>query len=122
MLHGVDIATGKILWERTLGTTRDLAPWPFWLSLGTPNQGGPLTTGSGVTFIGATTDHFLRAFDTVTGEELWRGRLPTGGHATPMTYRLRPDGRQFVVIAAGGHALLGTPPGDALVAFALPAP
>ncbi|MDH3686433.1 MAG: pyrroloquinoline quinone-dependent dehydrogenase [Myxococcales bacterium] len=122
VLSGVDLATGKILWERPLGTTRDLAPWPFWLALGTPNQGGPLTTASGVTFVGATTDHFLRAFDTATGEELWRGRLPTGGHATPMTYRLRPEGQQFVVIAAGGHALLGTPPGDALVAFALPAP
>jgi len=121
VLSGVDLATGKILWERPLGTTRDLAPWPFWLELGTPNQGGPLTTASGVTFVGATTDHFLRAFETASGEELWRGRLPTGGHATPMTYRLRPDGQQFVVIAAGGHALLGTPPGDALVAFALPA-
>jgi quinoprotein glucose dehydrogenase len=122
VLTGIDLATGAIVWERPLGTTRDLAPWPFWLALGTPNQGGPLTTASGVTFIGATTDHFLRAFDTATGDELWRGRLPTGGHATPMTYRLRPGGKQFVVIAAGGHALLGTPPGDALVAFALPSP
>ena len=74
VLSGVELATGKILWERPLGTTRDLAPWPFWLGLGTPNQGGPLTTASGVTFVGATTDHFLRAFDTASGEELWRGR------------------------------------------------
>jgi quinoprotein glucose dehydrogenase len=122
VLAGVDVATGRILWEKPLGTTRDLAPWPFWLRLGTPNQGGPLTTASGLTFVGATTDHFLRAFDTTTGAELWSGRLPTGGHALPMTYRLQRDARQFVVIAAGGHALLGTPAGDALIAFALPVP
>lgn len=120
VLAGIDVARGEILWEVSLGTTRDLAPWPLWFSLGTPNQGGPITTASGLAFVAATTDHFLRAFDTATGEELWKGRLPTAGHATPMTYRLRPDGRQFVVIAAGGHGLLGTPPGDALVAFALP--
>ena len=120
VIAGIEIATGEIRWERTLGTSRDLAPWPFWFALGTPNQGGPLTTASGVTFVGAATDRFLRALDTATGAELWRGRLPTGGHATPMTYRLGPDRKQYVVIAAGGHALLGTPPGDALVAFALP--
>ena len=87
---------------------------------GVPNIGGPITTASGVSFIAATTDAYLRAFSTETGEELWKGRLPTSGHATPMTYRLRPEGRQFVVIAAGGHMLMGTRPGDALVAFALP--
>lgn len=54
--------------------------------------------------------------------ELWKGRPPAGGQATPMTYRLRPDGRQYVVIAAGGHGRLGTKLGDALVAFALPLP
>jgi quinoprotein glucose dehydrogenase len=122
-LVGIDVATGDVRWEVPLGTTRDLAPWPIWLFLGNvgvPNLGGPITTGSGLTFIAATTDNYLRAFDTATGEELWRGRLPYSGHATPMTYRLRPDDRQFVVIAAGGHMLFGKPPGDALVAFALP--
>ena len=63
---------------------------------------------------------YLRAFDTASGAELWRGRLPTGGHATPMTYRLRDDGRQFVVIAAGGHGMMQSRPGDSLMAFALP--
>jgi quinoprotein glucose dehydrogenase len=120
VLSAVDVATGELRWEVTLGTTRDMAPWPLWLALGTPNQGGPITTASGLTFIAATTDHFLRAFSTDTGQELWSGRLPTSGHATPMTYRLGPESRQFVVIAAGGHGLLGTPAGDALVAFALP--
>jgi len=119
-LVAVDTTTGEKKWEVTLGTTRDRAPWPIWRKLGTPNLGGPMTTASGLVFIGATTDFYLRAFSTETGEELWKTRLPTGAHATPMTYRLTPTGRQFVVIAAGGHGILGTPPSDALMAFALP--
>jgi quinoprotein glucose dehydrogenase len=108
-----------VAWRVPFGSTRGLAPWPFWFEWGVPSMGGPLLTASGLVFIGATTDFFLRAFDLETGRELWKGRLPTAAHATPMTYRLRPDGRQYVVIAAGGHGILGTPPGDALVAFAL---
>jgi quinoprotein glucose dehydrogenase len=119
-LIAVDTVSGEKKWETTLGTTRDLAPWPIWLPLGTPNLGGPITTASGLVFIGATTDFYFRAFSTETGEEIWRRRLPTGAHATPMTYRLTPTGKQYVVIAAGGHGLLGSPPSDALMAFALP--
>jgi quinoprotein glucose dehydrogenase len=119
-LAAVDLRDGQVRWQVPLGTTRDLAPWPLWLDTGTPNLGGPLTTASGLVFIGATTDFFVRAFDIETGQELWKGRLPTAAHATPMTYRLRQDARQYVVIAAGGHGILGTPPGDALIAFALP--
>jgi quinoprotein glucose dehydrogenase len=123
-LFGIDVETGEIRWERPLGTTRDMAPFPIWLFLpdGVPNLGGPVTTASGLTFIGATTDHYLRAFGTGSGEEVWRGRLPTGAQAAPMTYRLREDGRQFVVVAAGGHGLFGVPAGDSLIAFALPEP
>ena len=122
-LVAVDLETGDIAWEVPLGNTRDLAPWPVWLFLGemgVPNLGGPISTESGLTFIGATTDAYVRAFATETGELLWKSRLPNSAQATPMTYRLRPDGKQFVVIAAGGHMLLGTAPGDSLVAYALP--
>ncbi len=117
---GVDLAKGEIVFDRPFGTTRDQAPWPFWFEFGTLSMGGPIMTASGLTFIGGATDDFLRAFDSETGDELWKGRLPAGGQATPMTYRLRPTHRQLVVIAAGGHALLQTTPGDAIVAFALP--
>jgi hypothetical protein len=82
--------------------------------------GGPIVTEGGVVFIGAAMDNYLRAFDAETGKELWKGRLPAGCQATPMTYRLAENGRQFVVIAAGGHGRLGTDIGDSVVAFALP--
>jgi quinoprotein glucose dehydrogenase len=88
-------------------------------TIGMPNMGGPMVTSGGLVFIGAATDNYLRAFDLETGSELWKGRLPAGGQATPMSYEV--GGRQFVVIAAGGHARLGTKRGDYVVAFALPA-
>ncbi|UCC48570.1 MAG: pyrroloquinoline quinone-dependent dehydrogenase [Gemmatimonadota bacterium] len=119
-LVALHLDTGEKLWEVPLGTLRDIAPVPLPIKYGTPNLGGPIVTASGLAFIAAAMDNFLRAFDVETGEELWKGRLPAGGQATPMTYRVRADGRQYVVIAAGGHAGLGTKLGDHLVAFALP--
>lgn len=122
-LTAVDLASGKILWESVLGTTRDQAPFPIWWlqgKVGAPNLGGAIVTAGGVVFIGATTEKTFRAFDAKTGEELWAHRLPYTANATPATYRLRRDGRQFVVVAAGGHGW--SEPGDALVAFALPEP
>jgi quinoprotein glucose dehydrogenase len=120
MLPAVEADTGRVRWEVPLGTTRDMTPLPLAIRWGTPNMGGLITTGSGLVFIGAAMDNHLRGFDVETGQELWQGRLPAGGQATPMTYRLRDDGSQFVVIAAGGHNRLGTKLGDAVVAFALP--
>ena len=101
----------------------DQAPFPLWAipwtgNLGAPNFGGGLMTASNLYFIGATTDRYLRAFDARSGAEIWRERIPFTGNATPMSFRLRPDGRQFVVIAAGGNPL--TQIGDALLAYALP--
>jgi len=118
-LTGIDLNTGEHLWNVPLGTSKDIAPFPFWWIKGAPNMGGPTVTASGVTFIAATSDYYLRAFNTETGEELAKFRLPTGGHATPMTYTNK-DGRQFVVIAAGGHWAIGTPASDHLIAYALP--
>ena len=74
-------------------------------------------TESGLIFIGAAMDDYLRAFDLGTGRELWKGRLPAGGQASPMSYEW--ESRQYVVIAAGGHGLMNTTPGDSIVAFAL---
>jgi quinoprotein glucose dehydrogenase len=117
-LTAIDLKASAIAWQVPLGTSRDLAPWPFWYIDGVPNMGGSAVTTGGLIFIAAATDDFLRAFDVRSGAELWRGRLPAGGQATPMTYRR--NGRQYVVIAAGGHGGAGTTRGDYVVAFALP--
>jgi quinoprotein glucose dehydrogenase len=119
-LVAIDLASGAVAWRVPFGSTRGLAPWPFWFEWGIPSMGGPLLTDSGLVFIGAAMDGYFRAYDSRTGEELWRDELPAGGQANPMTYRVRTDGVQYVVIAAGGHATLGTEPGDYVVAYALP--
>ncbi|MAF28498.1 MAG: quinoprotein glucose dehydrogenase [Croceicoccus sp.] len=118
-LTAIDLADRTVAWQRPLGTSEDIAPMGIAVP-GIFNLGGPVTTGGGVTLIAATLDDYLRAFDTRTGQELWRGRLPAGGQATPMTFVSPRSGRQFVVIAAGGHGFLGSTPGDYLMAFALP--
>lgn len=123
-LQAIDLQTNRTLWKRSIGTARDSGPWGIAtrlpLPIGTPTQGGAISTASGLTFIAATADNYLRAFETQTGKELWRARLPAGGQATPMTYRSPKSGRQYVVISAGGHSGMKTRRGDFLVAFALP--
>ncbi len=117
-LTAVDLEKGEVVWESTLGTTRDQAPWPLWFDRGSPNLGGAIATASGLVFIGATTDKFIRAFSSETGEEIWNARLPYTANSTPVTYRLGPDKRQYLVVPAGGHGW--SEPGDATIAFALP--
>ena len=122
MVSAINLKTRKLVWTRPFGTTAGSGPFGMRLGLplpmGVPNLGGSLTTASGLTFIGASQDEYFRAIDTRSGRELWRAVLPAGGQATPMTYKT-PGGRQFVVIAAGGHMGLRTRMGDSLVAYAL---
>lgn len=121
-LAAIDLATGEKRWEVPLGALQGKAPGPVAAGLGTigmVNLGGALVTGGGLVFIGAGFDDELRAFDVQAGKELWQGHLPAGGQAMPMTYRLSEDGKQYVVIAAGGSGNLGTTLGDSVVAFTL---
>jgi quinoprotein glucose dehydrogenase len=90
------------------------------IEYGVPGMGGAIISKSGLIFIGAAVDNYLRAFDIENGANLWEGRLPAGGQATPMTYFLKATGKQYVVIAAGGHGRIGSTTGDYVIAFALP--
>lgn len=118
-LTALNMDTGKISWQVPLGQSRR---WginvPAFLGWGSPNVGGPISTAGGLTFIAATMDEKIRAFDTKTGEELWEDGLPATGVSVPLTYEA--GGRQFVVIAAGGVARMYPNLDDSIVAYALP--
>jgi quinoprotein glucose dehydrogenase len=116
---GMDLTTGKVAWMHKNGTIRDSSPVPLPFKLGVPSLGGPMVTAGGVGFLSATLDNYVRAYDLTTGNQLWEARLPAGGQATPMSYQ-GADGRQYVVVVAGGHGTLGTTPGDDVIAYALP--
>lgn len=125
-ITGIDLAARKIIWQRPAGTSKDVT-FPglnikpgLGFYVGMPALGGAMTTGGGLTFAAGTQDYYLRAFDTETGDELWKGRLPTGGQSTPMTYLDKASGRQFVVVTAGGARYNPKDRGDYIVAFALP--
>ena len=119
----IDLKTRRFVWREPLGTGRDHGPFgiPSMLpiTMGTPNNGGAAVTRSGLIFISAALDRVIRAFDTRSGKLLWQARLPAGGQATPLTYM--SNGRQYVVIAAGGHNSMETTIGDSVIAYALPA-
>ena len=118
-LTAVDLDEGEIRWSVPLGLIDKRSPFPRPVKLGAPGMGGPIVTASGLIFIGATADERFRAFDIDTGDELWTVDMPTAAMATPMTYET--DGRQFVVVAAGGHhAYYRNKVSDYLIAFALP--
>jgi quinoprotein glucose dehydrogenase len=113
-LTAIDVDHGAIRWETPFGSVNPIPSLPP--NIGSPNLGGSLTSG-GVIFIAAAMDEVFRAFDIETGKELWHAALPASAQASPMTYRA--GGKQFVVIAAGGHGKLHTKRGDAVVAFAI---
>ncbi|MBN3727393.1 glucose/quinate/shikimate family membrane-bound PQQ-dependent dehydrogenase [Burkholderia sp. Ac-20379] len=117
-VSAIDLKTNQIVWKRRIGTVRDSSPVPLPFRMGMPMLGGPATTAGGVFFIGATADNYIRGYDTNNGKLLWEQRLPAGGQATPMTYEV--NGKQYVVIAAGGHGSFGTKLGDYVIAYALP--
>lgn len=121
---GVDLKTGKTEWLRRVGVTKNLKTsflpgrFPIGFPMGMVAHGGPLLTAGDLVFHGATADNFFRAYDSTTGELLWQTELSAGAQATPSTF-MGKDGKQYVVIAAGGHGSLGTQAGDSVVAFRL---
>jgi quinoprotein glucose dehydrogenase len=116
-LNCIDLNTGKLAWKVPLGEYPELTAEGHRIT-GTENYGGPIVTAGGLVFCSGTRDHKIRAFDKDTGKELWAAKLPWVGNAPPASYEVK--GRQFIVIAATGANKLGTPYGDAYVAFALP--
>lgn len=122
-LSAIDLATRKVAWSIPLGTTEQTGPLGIAthlpIPIGMPTRGGPITTSTGLVFMAGTQDDYIRGFDVRTGKELWKGRLPVGAEATPMTYVSPKTGRQFVLISAGGNSAT-TQKGDYIVAYALP--
>jgi quinoprotein glucose dehydrogenase len=121
-IRAIDLKTGQTLWDRPFGSARANGPFgiPSHLpiEIGTPNNGGAVVSAGGLVFIAAATDNLIRAIDIETGETVWKDVLPAGGQANPMVYAV--DGRQYLVIMAGGHHFMETPEGDYLIAYALP--
>lgn len=121
-ITAIDLASGKTLWDEPLGEARENGPWgipsKLPLTIGTPNNGGPLITAGGLIFIAAATDNLIRAIDIDTGKVLWEDKLPAGGQATPMAFEA--NGREYIGFMAGGHHFMHTPVGDYVLAYALP--
>lgn len=114
-LQAISMETGKKVWDVPLGQLNSKLPE----ELGSVALGGPIVTASGLVFAAGTLDPHMRAFDVKSGKQLWKGQLPTSARSTPMTFR-GPDGKQYLVICAGGHQPAGDQPlGDYVVAFSL---
>jgi len=122
-LSAVDLKTRKLVWQVPVGTVRDTGPLGIRMRLGIPigmpTLGPTLATQSGLIFFAGTQDFYLRAFDSATGEETWKARLPVGSQSGPMTYVSPKTGRQYVVINAGG-ARMSPARGDYVIAYTLP--
>ncbi len=121
-IRAIDLKTGKSLWDRPFGTARANGPFglPTFVNIdiGTPNNGGSVISAGGLIFVAAASDNLIRAIDIKTGKTVWSDVLPAGGQATPMLYS--ENGKEYLVIMAGGHHFMKTPKGDQLVAYALP--
>jgi quinoprotein glucose dehydrogenase len=118
-LTAIDMDTGHIKWQIPFGRVRRYGiTFPASFGWGSAILGGPMTTRGGLVFMAASMDRKIRALDIETGEELWSADLPFAGMAVPMSYMA--NGKQYIVIAAGGNRRTFTEEGDALVAFALP--
>jgi quinoprotein glucose dehydrogenase len=121
-LTAVDLAKGEIVWHVPLGIVEELEAKGVH-NTGSQNLGGSIVTAGGLVFIAGTTDHRLRAFDAQTGKQLWEAELEANGHATPMTFRGKKTGKQFVVVAAGGGGFLrslSSVLSDSVIAYSLP--
>ncbi|MCK9509870.1 MAG: membrane-bound PQQ-dependent dehydrogenase, glucose/quinate/shikimate family [Pigmentiphaga sp.] len=122
-MTAIDLKTREIVWQVPVGTVEETGPLniPMRLSIpiGMPTLGPSLATQSGLVFFAGTQDYYLRAFDSATGEEIWKSRLPVGSQAGPMTYLSPNTGKQYVVINAGG-ARQSPDRGDYIIAYALP--
>ena len=122
VLTAIDMTEGKIRWQVPLGSMQDFGGvHKQQIPAGSISLGGPIVTAGGVVFIAGTTDSYIRGFDIETGKELWKAQLPASANAMPMTYRLGRNGKQYLVVAAGGHPKITEEKlSDALVAFTLP--
>ena len=118
-LVAVNVNNGEVAWKVPFGVVDALREQGITIPTGNLNMGGPMVTASGLLFVGATIDKRFRAFDSQTGRQLWEVPLEASAHSVPMSF-MGKDGRQYVVVAAGGGSFLGSPPGTKIVAFALP--
>ncbi|WP_343463595.1 glucose/quinate/shikimate family membrane-bound PQQ-dependent dehydrogenase [Pantoea sp.] len=122
-LSAIDMKTRQIVWQVPVGTVQDTGPFGIkmhaQMPIGMPTLGGTLATQGGLVFIAGTQDYYLRAFDSATGKEVWKARLPVGSQGGPMSYVSPKDGKQYIVISAGG-ARQSPDRGDYVIAFALP--
>jgi quinoprotein glucose dehydrogenase len=123
-MNVLDLKTRKLLWSKPLGVATNSGPFGVSsrlpIRMGVPNMGGSVVTAGGLVFIGASQDRMIRAYDISNGRELWSAQLPSVAAANPMSYVSPRTGRQYVVIAAGGHYGITGPPAGAVLAFALP--
>ncbi|MCI2078212.1 MAG: membrane-bound PQQ-dependent dehydrogenase, glucose/quinate/shikimate family [Acetobacter peroxydans] len=122
-MSAIDLHTKKLLWQIPLGTVKDTGPMGVKthmdVPLGLPTLGGPTSTASGIVFFAGTQDYYLRALNSLTGDELWKARLPAGAPAAPLVFRSPKNGKEYVVISAGGMSH-SPDVSDEIIAYTLP--